>query len=371
MSGNKQLYFKNLDGLRAIAALSVIFAHISYWFQYPATPFFENLKMILSFNQAGGRLGVIFFFVLSGFLITYLMYEEQSQNSRLGIRNFYVRRVLRIWPLYYATLVVGFIIFPILVSFHGHQHHENANWLWYLFFGANFDHIYNYFPSTGILGVQWSVCVEEQFYLLWPLVFVAFNKKKYFPFLLIFLIIASDLFYGLYASGLKAGDYHFGSCFRYLAFGSIIGYICFHHIGKVKSFLSLINKPFAMIIYMLCLALMFFQYQITHIWPSYDYFYHIIPVLFFGYVIVDQNFSSSSFFKISQIPTLAWLGKISYGLYLTHMIAINIVLVILPQNTSGVILQGFLALGITILISYISYYYFEKYFLSLKTKFSR
>lgn len=371
MSKNKPVFFKNLDGLRAIAAFAVIFAHLTYWFDYPDTEFFGTLKFFLSFGGGnGGRLGVIFFFILSGFLITFLMYDEQANCGKLNVLNFYARRILRIWPLYYMSLVVGFIIYPWIVQLFGNVHHENASGLWYSIFAANFDHIYHGYPSTGILGVQWSVAVEEQFYLLWPLLFFLFNKKRYFPIILMVIIFLSELFSAKVTSLLPAGDYHFASCIRYLSFGGLIAFFCYHKIEQVKLLLLKINKSVIVFIYLACFTLMILQNTFSQIFSSYQYLYHIIPVLFFGFVIIEQNFSENSFFKIGSFPLLNWLGKISFGLYLTHMVAINIVLGMFPKSPDYVFLKVLLSISICILISYLSYTYVEKYFLSFKNKFS-
>ena len=366
----KPTHFYNLDGFRAIAAFFVIFAHISYWFKYPDTSFFETYKFILSFGSGGGRMCVIFFFVLSGFLITYLMYLEQSKHGKLNVLYFYIRRALRIWPLYYLTLIIGFFIYPAYVSLTGQSHHENANLLYYSFFAANFDHIYNYFPSCNILGVQWSVAVEEQFYLLWPLVFLLFNNKRLFPYILIACILFSKLFHAVVASNLKGGDYHLLSCFKYLALGALIAYICYNKTETVRYYISKIKKWVSILIYIVCVFTMLFQEYLIANLVYYKYLYHIVPFIFFGYVIVEQNFSDNSFYKIGNSSLLKWLGKISYGLYLTHMIAINIVIEIFTNSSDFVIIKGLLSVLITILLSYLSYNYFEKYFLSWKKRFS-
>ena len=125
----------------------------------------------------GGRFGVIFFFVLSGFLITYLMFIEKSKTGQFKLGHFYVRRALRIWPLYFFSLIIGFVLYPMAVSYSGFSHDENANLTWYSLFIANFDHIYHGFPTANILGVHWSVCVEEQFYLIWPILIIFLAKK--------------------------------------------------------------------------------------------------------------------------------------------------------------------------------------------------
>jgi peptidoglycan/LPS O-acetylase OafA/YrhL len=367
----KPFYFENLDGFRGIAAFFVVFAHMSYWFQYPNTAAFKAYKYILSFGEAGGRLGVIFFFVLSGFLITYLMFIEQKNTDKIGMKNFYTRRVLRIWPLYFFTLFIGFCVYPFLVASHGGDPHENASPLLYSLFSANFDHIYNGFPTCHMLGVQWSVSVEEQFYLIWPLIVIIFSKHKFFPYILCVLILISESFSFLMTNRLNAVDYHFLTCLRYLTFGALLSYFCFNKEEKVIEFVSSISIKMNKLIYVVCLVVLFLQNTITGFFPNYIYMYHIVPVLFFGYIIVEQNFSRTSFYKIKNFPTLTWLGKISYGLYLTHMIAISIVIGLFTNGEEYVLLKDILTIGIAILISALSFYTLEKYFLSLKTKLSK
>lgn len=363
---NKISYFNNLDGLRAIAAFCVISAHHSYWFEYPTTYFYNILKWLMSFGGNLGRTGVICFFVLSGFLITYLMFIELAKHGKVNVYYFYLRRVLRIWPLYFLTLFVGFVIYPLLSK----THTENASWLWYSLFIANFDNIYHGFPTVNMLGVQWSVAVEEQFYLLWPIMFLLVGKKKIFPYLLLIVIFISELFYITEGVSIIAGDYHFLSCIRYLSFGGLLAYLCYYETERMESFFAAIKKSFVIIIYIICLALMLLQNYFTESFSAYKYIYHIVPVLFSGFVITEQNFSANSFFKIGSYKILGWLGKISYGLYLTHMIAINIVLGIVPAGSDFVLLKVLFSVLLCILISHLSYMYFEKYFLSLKNKFS-
>src|SRR5436853_3803242 len=292
-------YFKNLDGLRAIAALSVILFHTGWWFTYPDTSFYRSLRFLLVFGGEGGHLGVKFFFVLSGFLITYLMYSEQERHGKLNVGYFYVRRVLRIWPLYYLTLVTGFLIYPWLMHLSGKDFQETANGFLYSIFAANFDNIYNSMPKSGILGVQWSVAVEEQYYLVWPLVFFAFSRKKLFPLLMLAIIIFSEIFF-FDAKTFEEKTFHLFSCFRFLAFGGLLAWLCFQKPETVRNFLAKMNKAFTFVIYFTCIFLMLFQRKLLPIFPWYESINHFIPMLFFGFVIVEQNYSSNSFFKIGS-----------------------------------------------------------------------
>ena len=363
------IYFKNLDGLRAVAAFSVILFHTGWWFMYPDTTFYKTLKFLLVFGGEGGHLGVKFFFVLSGFLITYLMFSEQAKRGKLNVPYFYVRRVLRIWPLYYFTLIVGFLIYPWLMQLSGNDFHETSSGFLYSVFAANFDNIYNGFPKAGMLGVQWSVAVEEQFYLTWPLLFYAFSRKKFFPFLLFAIIISSELFF-FAADTFAERNFHLLSCFRFLSFGGLLAWLCFLKPEQVRSFFKRINKASTFFIYTACILLMLFQRHLLLSFPWYKYVNHFLPLLFFGFVIVEQNYSAMSFFKIGSFRMLNWLGKISYGLYLTHMIAIYIVMAVFPQDAGYVPLKILSAVLITVLISHLSYYYIESFFLALKNKFS-
>ncbi|MFM2190419.1 MAG: hypothetical protein RL491_805 [Bacteroidota bacterium] len=364
-------YFENLDGLRAIAAFAVVFAHISSWFDFPDKISFKVLKFFLYFNGThGGRFGVIFFFVLSGFLITYLMFIEKSKTGRFKLGNFYVRRALRIWPLYFFSLIIGFVLYPMILENSGLAHDENASLTWYSLFIANFDHIYHGFPTANILGVHWSVCVEEQFYLLWPLVFIACGQSKHFPWVCVGLILSSEIFHALVSSKLHGGDYHFISCVRYLSLGGLLAWFAFHRRLKLEDMLARISKQKTRVIYVLCISILLLEIPISNIFPGYKKLFHVIPMFFFAFVIAEQNFGKNSFFKISSIPILSWLGKISYSVYLLHMVAINTIFLLFTNSSDFVIAKAISAVLLTVLIAHLSYKYIESPFLKLKNKFN-
>jgi len=147
-----------LDGIRGIAILLVIFHNETV--KYP----FLYLDRVF----AHGWMGVDLFFVLSGFLITGILLK--TRNSDGYFRNFYARRSLRIWPLYYCSLLLMFVIIPFLRPAEGAAIFERSSpWWSYPLYLQNF-----LVPvpaqATGLLGVTWSLAIEEQFYLVWPLV---------------------------------------------------------------------------------------------------------------------------------------------------------------------------------------------------------
>lgn len=168
---NKQkIYFPNLNGLRFIAAFLVIIHHIE---QFKSISNFENYWDKIPFIGIIGKLGVILFFVLSGFLITYLLLTEEQSFKKISIGKFYVRRILRIWPLYFFIILLAFLILPnidlfVLPNFDKDVIYSNL-FLKLLLYAI-------FFPNLvlSLLGVvpyashTWSIGTEEQFYLVWP-----------------------------------------------------------------------------------------------------------------------------------------------------------------------------------------------------------
>ena len=369
---NKQIYFENLDGFRAIAAFLVVFYHVVIsWDVYPETVFYKYSRYILSFGGNGGPFGVMFFFVLSGFLITYLLFLEKDNNGSINIPFFYFRRLIRIWPLYYLTVFIGFFIYPLFATYNGSIYIEKASLFMYSIFAVNLDHLYNSEPCNGVLRVQWSVAIEEQFYLVWPLIFSFFSNKKIFPYLMLLLILISEWFY-LKADNWDIGYYHTISNFRFLMFGCLLAYLCYFKIHEIHFYLNKINKNLSLLIYFIALMLLFFNNLLIGYSVLFKYINHFLPFLFFGYVIVEQNFYPHSFYKIGRFKILTCFGKISYGLYLTHMIAISIVYDFFSNPTGeDVLLEIVITLILTVLFSYLSYNYMERYFLSFRNKYTQ
>jgi peptidoglycan/LPS O-acetylase OafA/YrhL len=129
---NQKIHFPNLDGLRFLAFFFVFMYHC--YFNIPKEDEQHSLYMAFHHLWENGDLGVNFFFTLSGFLITYLLLAEEKENGRFSIPHFYWRRTLRIWPLYFTTLLFGFTIFQALVRAIGVTINETANGWYYLLF---------------------------------------------------------------------------------------------------------------------------------------------------------------------------------------------------------------------------------------------
>jgi peptidoglycan/LPS O-acetylase OafA/YrhL len=154
----KEVHIDYLDGLRGLAILLVLAAH-----------FFGNYYLCQF-----GWTGVNLFFLLSGYLITGRLYdgEKTAANDYSYFRNFYGRRVLRIFPLYYGCLFVFFVVLPVVYSRYG-LHFSGlyqAQW-WYWAYLSNWNFYLHGYPDNIILITFWSLAVEEQFYLVWPFLF--------------------------------------------------------------------------------------------------------------------------------------------------------------------------------------------------------
>jgi len=153
----------SLDGLRALSVARVVVSHLAEVHD-PKDQRFNADWAIL----ANGQIGVSIFFVISGFLITSLLLEERGRNGRISLRDFYLRPALRILPPYYA-----FLISILLAARLGWLSVATREWLAPALFYWN----YGSFAKSWWLGHTWSLCVEEQFYLMWPLILVFFEMN--------------------------------------------------------------------------------------------------------------------------------------------------------------------------------------------------
>src|SRR6185436_705128 len=133
-----KIYFKNLDSLRFIAALMVYLQHgVSGSYEYLQIN--DTLLKKFLTTISNGETGVSIFFVLSGFLITYLLITEYELKSNISLRNFYISRLLRIWPLYFMVVSFTFLVYPLLKSLIGMNNPLGSNFLYHLTFLSNFD----------------------------------------------------------------------------------------------------------------------------------------------------------------------------------------------------------------------------------------
>ncbi len=180
-----------LDGLRGLAILLVLFYHFTVI--KPLGPSEELFKRLSEL----GTYGVDLFFVLSGFLVTGILLRTKDRPR--FFKNFYMRRVLRIFPLFYLVVLAAFVLIPQLLSLLPKDqqirvplHGDTRDWAWYLFFASNFLVALRGKFSNDILDVSWSLAIEEQFYLIWPWIIATLSRNALKKILL--GVIAGTLF---------------------------------------------------------------------------------------------------------------------------------------------------------------------------------
>ena len=374
MDSNKTLedrvYFMNLDIIRFIAAYMIVIFHAFYgWHANWGFPKFlthENgqLTWIGKFVETAIHnfsFGVDVFFLVSGFLITFLLLKEKEQNGKIAIGKFYVRRVLRIWPLYFLILSFG----PLLFWWLGEP--EPKNYLPHLFFAGNFEVIQNGFSSSAVNHL-WSICIEEHFYFVCPLL-IAFIPKKRIPLVLWTIIFISFCFRGIivgtenywmnmYLNSLSRMDI--------LAIGCLAAYYFFNN-----KLLFNYSKSTLLVI-----CVLFFLLFINEVYVYWDNFFLATAkkytfILLVGLIIGNLLFNKAVVIMPKKKGVFHYLGKVSYGIYMFNPI---VVAIFIKHFHLFNLKNGFLYfIGIQILLLIlvvISFELVEKQFLKLKDKFA-
>jgi peptidoglycan/LPS O-acetylase OafA/YrhL len=335
-----------LDGFRMIAVMAVVLAHSG----------------VGSFFTA--RHGVAGFFVLSGFLITWLLLKEYDRTGFISLRDFYMRRSLRIFPAYYGFLFVS-------IGWDLFRHNEDINDVIFpsLFYLMNYHNALEG-HSNSSLGHLWSLAIEEQFYLLWPLVFI-FSMKWGKGFAIWLLIISSLLVMAWRSYSFSVLD--FGTSYAYNAFDTrfdnlAIGCAMAFLIEK-QSFLKLVNSlSFKFWMPLVTLFLLYMSRKIP--WDDYAFgpAFTIDALLLAVLLLQLMRLSQARFWGWLNRPTVVYIGHISYPLYLWHVWGIQAgeKLNFLPE-----ILQLLAGVVVSILLASGSYHLLEKRFLLLKRKHDR
>jgi peptidoglycan/LPS O-acetylase OafA/YrhL len=359
-----QPYYPALDGLRGLAILFVVFYHNFGFINY----FFF------------GWLGVDLFFVLSGYLITDILLRAQERKQ--GLSQFYIRRILRIFPLYYLTLILFLVILPAFSRFQPSLQYytDNQAWLWtYL---QNWLYIIKPSGGTTILHHLWSLAVEEQFYILWPLAIFIIRKPK---FLLAFIITVLITVLVLRCV-VWINKYEDLAYFNLYTFSRIDG-IC---IGCMVALLQKINSRFltnhmTLLVFVFA-GLNFIFYFINRYYHfSFPYLaligYTTLAMLF-GLLVYEAVKNENKIINgIFNWRLLKFFGKISYGFYIFHWpvyvllspFTLKWIQQVMPAplfTNAHQIFSAIFCTGIAFLISVISYHFFEIHFLKLKNRFN-
>ena len=361
-------YRPEIDGLRAIAVISVIFYHSEFYL-------FQNKFL------SGGFLGVDIFFVISGYLITSIILNEKKISGSFSLKNFYVRRLKRLMPalivVCFATFIGGyFILLPSeLIEL-------SKSSIFSLFYVSNFYFYFSQF-TYGTESVllkpllhTWSLGVEEQFYIIFPIFFlIILNnfKNKVLTLLLSFIILnlITIQFLGnlnvnsiidenlLFYAPTKFTDFYFiTSRFWELLSGSLVSYLKFNNENLFNKKNLIYNLLPYIGLTIILISLVYFQFDFYH--PS---FFTAVPIIGTCLIILFIN-EKSYIYKLLSSKFLVWIGLMSYSLYLWHypLFAFNRYLTFEPNTFIRQLFVGILLF----FIGYISYKYIEQPFRNKK-----
>ncbi|MCF8297217.1 MAG: acyltransferase [Saprospiraceae bacterium] len=365
------IYFEHLDVVRFVAAFMIVIVH-SYeawcgWFGQlgilTGGTYKELTKNGIYVDQflRNMGIGVDIFFLLSGFLITYILLEEKKRHHRVHIGKFLIRRTLRIWPLYFFLIIIT----PILILW---VDSPAPNYLANIFFVGNFEIIQTeqwIYPYAHF----WSICIEEHFYLVWPFI-IAFVPKKRLILVFTILILTSILF-RIYSGATMQYPYftaylHTLSRMDVLVMGAVGAYFY-----SENPFIFNLNKSVRIaLIFLLILAL---SLEPIGLWNSLfsigfkKFFYiGIIAVL-----LLDFNFNNSFKHFLPRKSIIHYFGKISYGIYMYHNILLLVIIKKIMWHFQIHNIWAFflISFSLCIIIPIISYELFEKHILKLNRKF--
>ncbi|MEN9639791.1 MAG: hypothetical protein RLZZ262_1660 [Bacteroidota bacterium] len=326
-----------------------------------------------------GEIGVVFFFVLSGFLITFLLLKEKEVTNGVAIGKFYLRRLLRIWPLYLLIVLLGFFILPYVNAF---EIFQQQRYMWYGF-GAQLVLYLCMLPNMAFahfniaipnIGQAWSIGVEEQFYLIWP--WLIGRSKRIITTILGFLIVWMGLKVVAVCLPTDCCD-GMATIKRFLgmtkmesmAIGAIGAYLVH---SKQTLWLNFLYHPWIQrLSWFAVLPLIYFMPL-----PLMSV-YHLIESFFFLVIIINVASNSESLVQM-RWSWLDFLGRISYGIYMYHMIIITLVIYLVKGHIIGFerltttqnVIVYTLSSGLTIFVAYLSYRFFEMPWMKLKERFT-
>lgn len=333
-----------LDGLRAVAVFLVIVAHFG-------------------FERVPGAHGVMIFFVLSGFLITWLLLKEHDRYGTISLAAFYKRRTLRIFPAFYVywLLMVAFLV------------GTGRSVLWphawsALFYTSNYYSAINGDPNNGF-SHTWSLAIEEQFYLLWPFVFLMLrgNLKRMTMFLA--AVIGAVWIH----RAILCFVFHVDQAYIYAAFDTRLDELmvgCLVAVLLKRRALSGLWRAISAsaLLPLATIALLAISIYAGELYIARyrDVFGFAIEPLLVAILVVQMiSFSSTSPWKWTEWNAVKFLGRISYSLYLYQQLTLHAVKKALGAYPEVFQLAG--AILVTILIATISHYLIERPFLKLKS----
>jgi peptidoglycan/LPS O-acetylase OafA/YrhL len=361
-------YRPELDGLRFFAFLAV---YLNHTLQFGVDGHHRNLPDVLAHALGtmgmAGAFGVDLFFALSAYLITELLLREKQARGALDVRSFYVRRILRIWPLYFVFLFLARVLAMWLRS-------EELGWgdlFAFAFFSGNW--MYAAHPVNTIAAPLWSVSVEEQFYLAWPWAIRRGSKRR------LALIAIAIVVVGLVARALLAshGIYEQwiskGSLTRVdgIAVGVLLAVALHGRMPRLGTWarLALLGGGLAVLLWVAAT----FDLFVPPFDPVHEVLGWPLVALACGAILVSALGAEGFPFGILRTRPMVYLGRISYGLYVFHQLGLLLSGAAFPRyhdDKLAWLLHLGVGLALTLGFAALSYRWLEQPFLRLKQRFT-
>lgn len=348
-------HYVNLDVLRLVLALLVVTFHIPTISRNMGLPYFNEWPILNRGNEA-----VHWFFVLSGFLLSHLAVKE-VHNGGFHLLQFIQRRILRIWPLYFIVTIFGiFFYYYLLPALHiPFNNHASLNTTLVLSFLFLSNVLHALYDPGGILTITWSVSVEEQFYLIFPFLVVLAYRNRWSRWILLTGLFLFFVFLHLSGSFLSAILNKVGLFFELFLLGAIAAE-CLPFFGQKHAQFRL---PLLLVLLTLTFLLFFTNWLMPVGQPLLWRLLHGITAAGVILLLATTTF-------ITRAKWLLVGGKISYGIYMYHMIVITGMVFLLskmpPLGIWAVWIMNIGSILLTYLLAFCSYYAIESRFLRMK-----
>ncbi|HEX5760501.1 MAG TPA: acyltransferase [Thermoanaerobaculia bacterium] len=363
-----------LDGVRGVAILLVLLLHFTVYGGPPPSALPDRIFHELA---AAGWVGVDLFFVLSGFLITGILYD--AKGSRRYFRNFYARRVLRIFPLYYGSLLIFLVLLPALFPEHAGLQSLRRDGPWYWAYLSNVLVAREGWPEFGALGHFWSLAVEEQFYLLWPVVVLLCSRRTLMVLCLTLVAASFALRVGLGLAGRETAAFVLTPArIDALAAGGLLALAARGPHGLRP--LSRWARPAAAASAVALASLFVWRRGL----PAEDFVvstvgYTLLACLFAALVLLALTSPpQAALGRLFASSGLVFFGRYSYGLYVFHhpllflkpqALSYGALPTVLGSRLPGLLLFLLAATAVSAAAAFLSWHLYEKQFLKLKERF--
>ena len=347
------IYIKQLDTIRAFAILSVVTTHWS-----SSHSIYYKISSTIS--------GPFIFFTISGFLITRILLSERLNAEKFAIskftvyKNFFIKRALRIFPAYYFIILITYLL----------SHNNFSSFYPYLTFTTNF--YLCHIQAWGVLTHLWSMAVEEQFYLVWPLIILLLPQRYLLPTILFFILtgIISRCF-------MPVNDFYYTlpfACFDALGIGALLAWINYFKPDHVFLFYKILT----MLSVLSCCLIVVELNTDSYLFIFHRTFIAIITAWIIAFFLINNASVGNEPFSLFKQKSLIMIGKISYGVFLYHIPLIENSYRFLPKlnsylpfstsivNSNFILFENF---TILLFMSYISWKFFELPISTLKRYF--